>query len=85
MTAHRRIQVTIQTDRVVTIRKRANVRLLCPECGCDVDAVDLAQVEALMGKPPPPVRNGGDTNPWHCLEGPGGKVLICLESLLKAL
>jgi hypothetical protein len=50
-----------------------------------VDVVDLAQVEALMGKPPPRVRNGGDANRWHCLEGPGGTVLICLESLLKAL
>ena len=82
MTAHRRIQVTIQSDRVVTIRRRA---LSCPECGGDVDVVDLAQAEALMGKSPPQLREDADAKRWHCLEGPGGKVLICLESLLKAL
>jgi len=27
---------------------------------------------------------GGETKQWHCLEGPDGTPLVCLESLLKA-
>jgi hypothetical protein len=52
MTAHRRIQITIQTDQVVTIRRRGCIRRWCPECGCDVDVVDILQAEALAGHNP---------------------------------
>jgi hypothetical protein len=48
-TAHKRIQVTIETARVVKIRRGVPTRLACPKCGCEVDAVDLIQPEVVTG------------------------------------
>jgi hypothetical protein len=48
-TAHKRIQITIETARVMKIRRGASTRLACPKCGCEVDVVDLIQPEVVTG------------------------------------
>jgi len=50
-----------------------------------VDVVDLVQAEALTGMTQPRLGDCSEAKKWHCLEGPDGSVLVCLESLLKAM
>jgi hypothetical protein len=85
MTAHKRIEITIQTDQVLLIRKRGCARRWCRECGCDVDVVDLVQAEALTGMAQPRLRDGAETQKWHSLKGPEGTLLVCLDSLLNSM
>jgi len=85
MTAHRRIQITIQTDQVVTIRRRGCIRRWCPECGSDVDVVDILQAEALAGAAQPKLRDCAEDARWHSVEGSDGAPLVCLESVLKSM
>jgi hypothetical protein len=80
ITTHKRIEITIQTDQILTIRRSACARLWCGQCGCEVDVV---QAEILSGKGRM-LDTGGETKQWHCFEGPDGTPLVCLESLLKA-
>ena len=85
-TAHRRTQITIQTDRTLIVRRsRSRARLRCAECGCEVEVVDLAEAEALTGMSQTRISDGAGANRWHCLQGEGDAVLVCLDSLLKAM
>ena len=48
-TDHKRIQITIETEHVLTIRTGGSTRLGCQNCGCEVDVAELVEVEASMG------------------------------------
>jgi hypothetical protein len=50
-----------------------------------VDVVDLAQAEAFKDPAQPQLDDGFEAKKWHCLEGPGGTPLVCLQSLLKSM
>jgi hypothetical protein len=84
MTRHRRTEITIETDRVLIIGRRHSTRAWCPECGRDVYVV---QAQMLTSGTQPRLLKGDSTGPqpWHSFEGPDGKLLVCLESLLKAM
>jgi hypothetical protein len=84
-TTHKRIQITIETDQILTIRRSSRVRRWCPECRRDVDVVDLAQAEALTGTAQPRLRDCDQAKKWHCFEGSDGNLFICVESLLKSM
>jgi hypothetical protein len=81
VTAHKRTEITIQTDQVVLIRRRVRARRWCPECGSEVDVVDLVQSQALTVAQAR-LNGGTQARKWHYLEGPDGTPLVCLESLL---
>jgi hypothetical protein len=78
-TAHKRIEITIQTDQTLTIRRGACARMWCQQCGCEVDVVET---EILSGKGKVLDACAG-TRQWHYFEGPDGTTRVCLESLLK--
>lgn len=82
MAPHKRIEITIQTEQVVTIRRRGCSRRWCPQCGCDVEVVDLAQAEALSNMAQAKLCDRAEGNKWHALEDPDGTILVCLQSLL---
>jgi hypothetical protein len=89
-TAHKRIQITIETERVLMIRRRASIRLWCQECGFEVDVVDLIQAQFLSGLDRPTLHQpalhaGVQAIQWHSLAGPDGAPLVCLESVLKSM
>jgi hypothetical protein len=84
-TTRKRIQITIQTEQVMIIRRSGCPRLWCPVCSREVDVVDLVQAEALTGIAQPRIHECAATNRFHYLNGPGGTVLLCLDSLLKGL
>ena len=43
--AYRRTEITVETDRVLIIRKSNSTRVWCAECGREVDMVDLDLAE----------------------------------------
>ncbi len=74
--------MTIETDVILTIRRKGGVRLWCQQCGCEVDVV---QTQVLPGMAHPTLGDGSEVSNWHYLEGPDGTLLVCLKSLRKAL
>ena len=83
--AYRRTEVTIETERVVTIRRRRSLRVWCRECGRVVDAIGVEQAGALSGARQPDLSDHAGANAWHVCEGGDREMLICLDSVLKSL
>lgn len=83
MSAHKKTEITIETERVVTIRRRS-LRARCPQCGCEVDMVGLAEAEALTGISGPAFSEYVAARGWHLSQAQDGSDLICLESWLKS-
>jgi len=84
-TAHRRTEITTQTDRILIIRQRSVIRAWCDECACEVEMVSLEDPGAITGTPLSLLRDGSESQTWHFCEGPDGSRLVCLESLVKSL
>jgi hypothetical protein len=82
MAPHKRIEITIQSEQIVTIRRRGCNRRWCAQCGCDVEVVDLAQAEALSNMAQTKLGDRAEGNKWHALEDLDGTILVCLQSLL---
>jgi hypothetical protein len=85
MTAHKRTEITVETDRVLIVRRRRALRVWCPECGGEADMVGLGEAEALTGVSGQALHDRAQACRWHLAEGPNGTPLICLESLLKSM
>jgi hypothetical protein len=52
----KRTEITVETDRLLIIRRRRTVRFWCRECGREVVAVIVAEAGTLGGitRPSPP-------------------------------
>lgn len=85
MPVHKRTEITVETDRVLIIRRRRTLRAWCQECGRDVDMVDLGEAGTLTGMSGRGLRDDAEDSGWHVYEGQDGIGLVCLESLLKSL
>lgn len=83
-TMHKKTEITVETDRVLIIRRKRVTRVWCEACAAVVDAVSLEEVASITGSP---AVLGPDTpNPaWHLCEAADGSPRICLESVLKSL
>lgn len=84
MAAYKRIQIIVETDRVLIIRRRGCVRHWCSECGRETDMVSLSQAGLRTGVAELLLRDGARGGKWHMTETAGGSPLICLDSLLAA-
>ena len=84
MTAHKRTEITVETDRILIIRRHRTLRVWCPECGYEVDMVDQEEAEGLTGMSGQGLRDCVQARGWHLSEGEDGTRLICLESVLKS-
>jgi hypothetical protein len=86
------MEITVETELVLIIRRRRSVRCWCQQCGRDVEMVELKEVQPLMGKREPMATQiltapstsvdrgeGG----WHWSQAADGSPLVCLESLQK--
>lgn len=85
MTAHRRTEITIETERILIIRRRRSVRLWCRECGCEVEMVSLGEAEALTDVSGQEFREFAQAHTCHLSENREGICLVCLERLGKWL
>jgi hypothetical protein len=52
----KRTEITVETDRLLIVRRRRTVRFWCRECGREVVAVSAEAAETLIGmsRPLPP-------------------------------
>jgi hypothetical protein len=90
--ANQRAEVTIETEQMLIVRKLPLLqmsptrgtcsRVWCAGCGRETYVV---QAEILKGMSVPRLSDAATTEKWHCFEGEDGTVLVCLESLLKAM
>ena len=83
MAALKRIQIIVETDRVLIIRRRGCVRHWCQECGRETDMVTLAKAGLATGVAQLVLEEGARSGKWHMTEN-GNAPLICLDSLLAA-
>lgn len=83
MTPYKRTEITIETQRTVTIRRRRSMRAWCPQCGCDVDMVGLAEAETLTGMSGAVLHDYAKGRGWHVVQGHDGHSVVCLESYLN--
>jgi hypothetical protein len=84
-TAGKRTQITIETSRVLIVRRIRSSRTWCPECAREVDMVGIDEASALTGMTQPAFRECVETGMWHFSESSGGAPLICLVSLMKSM
>ena len=82
VTAHKRTEITVETDTILIIRRRRSIRAWCAECGRDVDMVGREEAEALKGISATVLRDC--VTGWHISRTKDGNRLVCLESLLKS-
>jgi len=84
MAAHRRTEITVETDRLLIIQRR-RVRTWCQECGGDVEMVSLAEAETLTALSGQEFQESAQAHRWHLSENQEGSYLVCLRSLRKSM
>jgi hypothetical protein len=84
MGAHKRTEITIETERILTIRRRRSIRLWCSQCGFEVEAMGQEEAAAFTGMSGQALRDSARARGWHLSEGPDGAGLICLKSMLDS-
>lgn len=84
-TARKRTQITIETSRVLIVRRMRSSRTWCPESAREVDMVGIDEATALTGMTQPAFRECVETGKWHFSESSDGAPLICLDSLMKSM
>lgn len=81
-----KMEITVQTDQVVIIRKRRLRRVWCERCGSDVVAVDLQEAGKLKGLPQLALLDGNaGSHAWHISPSTDDEPVVCLRSLLHSL
>ena len=84
MTAHNKVEITIETERLLIIRRRRTFRAWCQECGCEMDMIGVGEADARTGTAGQMLSDGAAARGWHIAQGPDGTELVCLVSLLKS-
>jgi hypothetical protein len=81
--ARKTTEITVQTDRILVIRRRRPFRAWCYECGCETDMLTIDEVGSMTSAGLPPSL---DAQPgWHLSQAEDGTGLVCLDSFLKSL
>ena len=85
MKTKRRTEITIETRRVLLIRRpRGSERAWCPECAADLRMITPEEAAILTKVSSRTIFRWVEADRLHFSETPGGLLLICLESLLQA-
>jgi len=79
-------EITVETERVLVIRRRYRaVEKWCACCGESVLMIRPDQAAAVAGKSLRAIFNEVEAAALHFVERPDGMLLICLNSLLKLM
>ncbi|HYE14932.1 MAG TPA: hypothetical protein VD968_10870 [Pyrinomonadaceae bacterium] len=80
----RRTEITIETERILLINRRAgSSRPRCPVCAQAAGMVPEGEAAALLGVTIEELRRAAVAVGAHTLVEGGGRLLLCLESLLS--
>jgi hypothetical protein len=79
------MEITIQTEQLLTIWTRCSARAWCAECGSEVEMVGANELMRLGVPAQPQVAGAAVAGGWHLSEAADGSRLVCLESLLSSV
>ena len=80
----KRSEITVETDRVLIIRRWQVTRAWCSECGGEVEMVSLADIASIVSNPLH-VQSDAAPQGWHFGQRHDGTPLVCLESVLRSM
>src|SRR5438034_6112456 len=80
----KRMKVTIQTERLLTISHRSTSMAWCPTCGVQTRLLTVDQTAALTRTSALAVYRRADAREVHFIETDGA-LLICVNSLAEAI
>jgi hypothetical protein len=78
------MRITIETERLLVIRRGASARVWCEKCALEVEMVPLESAAELAQVDVETIRHLLDSEKLH-LSLPGGPVGTCLNSLLTSI
>ena len=72
-----KIKITLETKRLLLLRSRAVTKLWCAECASETHFVTENEISDVLP-------DGETKAPPHKIMSTDGRILVCLESLLKS-
>ena len=78
-------RITIETERVLTLRRGSLERIWCEKCGAETEIVTLEAIGNLAPEGPERIQQWLGKRELHCSQSPQGSVRICLRSLVRLL
>jgi excisionase family DNA binding protein len=82
MMRKRRTEITIETERVVIVRRRLTVRVWCRSCDRQVTMVTVDEAARMAGVSSRTIYRWVEADQLHFNETAEGRLLICTDSLL---
>jgi len=79
----RKTRITIETHRVVVVRRRRMVRFWCGECGEDSEFVLLEDLNGLLEDGANGVNRQAFSTELHFAKAQDGAVVVCVKSLTR--
>ena len=80
---NQRKEISVQTDRIVIIRRRRSRRVWCQRCGREVDAIAVQETMTLAGGEQLVLPRNPESGAWHIWTDEHGERVVCLESLCR--
>ena len=80
----RKTRITIETHRVVVVRRWRVVRFWCGECGEDSEFVPLEDLNGLLEDGAKDVNRQALNTELHFAKAQDGAVVVCVKSLSGA-
>jgi len=78
-------RITIETERVLTLRCGGLGRFWCEQCAAETELVTLDALENLAAEGTERIQQWLDQGKLHWSQSPQGSVRICLHSLVRLL
>ena len=79
----RKLEITIQTSQLLTIRGSRSSRAWCQQCNAEREVVRLETAALLADSIATLLTAGSPSAEWHFSQSPDGSLRICLPSLLR--
>jgi excisionase family DNA binding protein len=77
----RRVEILIETERLLIAGGRHAMTLRCDECAIEVRMITVDEAAILAGESARTIYGWVEAGRLHFLETPEGRLLICLNSL----
>jgi hypothetical protein len=81
VTVHRRVEITVESDGVMIVRRGRSRRGWCGQCGREVEALQLSPSGAPATGSRAVLRRSAESQGWHVFEDTDGSLMVCLNSV----